>query len=207
MSTDSSGPSGHLLSGRTQFIAVVSALVVLAAFGVGSAFADSGVSPTGCDFFSTAKDGTNTNLCVVHLSGSTFAGADGNLLTLPTSWGTTDWQNVAGLNAGLDLASGSGDNSFGQGTKDDDPAVTVVSGSIPPNKSNLTRFYQASETVSGQTFLYLAWERTNVLGSANMDFEINQAVTPSLGKPGKHVINRMPRDLLVTYDFTNGGAR
>ena len=152
-----------------------------------------------------------------NLPGSSFEGGDGNL-TVQTS-GNTDWCTdfpysggtcVApepGLAAGIDLPSGSSDNSFGQGTKEDDPNVSVVTGSIPPNKSDLTRFYEASETVSGQSFLYLAWERTNVLGSANMDFEINQAVTPSLGNPGKHVINRMPRDLLVTYDFTNGGAR
>ena len=127
-------------------------------------------------------------------------------MALPSTFGTTDWQNVAGLNAGIDVASGSGDNSFGQGTKEDNAAVTVVSGSIPPNKSDLTRFYEASEFANGSNFLYLAWERTNVLGSANMDFEINQATTPGLGSPGAHTINRMAGDLLVTFDFTNGGG-
>jgi hypothetical protein len=169
-----------------------------------TSFAD---SASGCDFFQTAKNGNTTDLCVQPLLGSTFAGADGNLRTLPSTFGTTDWQNVAGLNAGIDLASGSGDNSFGQGTKDDNSDITTVSGSIPPNKSDLTRFYQASETVGGQTFLYLAWERTNVLGSANMDFEINQLATPNLGSPGPHTINRSPGDLLITYDFTNGGGK
>lgn len=139
------------------------------------------------------------------LSGSTFEGADGNLAV--DSAGLTDWANVAGLNAGVDNPSGSKDNSFGQGTKEDNSDVTVVSGSIPPNKSDLTRFYEASETVGGDTFLYLAWERTNVLGTANMDFEINQVVTDGLGDQGKHTINRSPGDLLVTYDFTNGGTK
>jgi hypothetical protein len=137
-----------------------------------------------------------------NLPGSTFEGNDGNLVV--NTGGNTDWANVAGLAVGLDNPSGSGDNSFGQGTKEDDPNVTVVSGSIPPQKSDLTRFYEASETVNGQTFLYLAWERTNVLGSANMDFEINQAVTAGLGTPGPHTINRTAGDLLVTYDF--GGS-
>ncbi len=141
------------------------------------------------------------------LAGSTFAGGDGNLATSPTAFGATDWQNVAGLNAGIDLASGSSDNAFGQGTKEDNPNVTVVSGSIPPNKSDLTRFYEASEFANGSNFLYLAWERTNSLGSANMDFEINQAATPGLGTPGNHTINRMAGDLLVTFDFNNGGGR
>src|SRR5258708_2476170 len=129
------------------------------------------------------------------------------MLASPATFGSTDWQNVAGLNAGIDLPSGSGDNAFGQGTKEDNPNVTVVSGSIPPNKSDLTRFYEASQFAGGSNFLYLAWERTNVLGSANMDFEINQASTPGLGTPGAHTINRTAGDLLVTYDFTNGGGR
>jgi hypothetical protein len=139
-----------------------------------------------------------------NLAGSTFEGNDGNLVV--NTSGNTDWANVAGLNAGIDLASGGGDNSFGQGTKEDDANVSVVSGSIPPQKSDLTRFYEASESISGQTYLYLAWERTNVLGSANMDFEINQAATPNLGSPGPHTINRTAGDLLVTYDFTKGGT-
>jgi hypothetical protein len=165
-----------------------------------ASFAD---NTSGCDF---AASGT-TQSCSGPLPGSTFAGGDGNLLTNPTTFGTTDWQNVAGLNPAFDLPSGTGDNSFGQGTKEDNPAVTVVSGSIPPNKSDLTRFYEASEIGSNNhNFLYLAWERSNVLGSANMDFEINQAVTPGLGSPGAHTINRTAGDLLVTYDFTNGGG-
>jgi hypothetical protein len=67
------------------------------------------------------------------------APGDGNLLTSPTAFGTTDWQNVAGLHKGIDVASGPGENSFGQGTREDDANVSVVSGSIPPNKSDPSR--------------------------------------------------------------------
>jgi hypothetical protein len=104
------------------------------------------------------------------------------------------------------VASGRNDNSFGQGTKEDDANVTVVTGSIPPQKSDLTRFYVGSEFANSSNFLYLAWERSNVLGSANMDFEINQAVTPGLGDPGAHTINRTAGDMLITFDFNNGGG-
>jgi len=190
----------HRFLRRPRTWGVLTAAVVL---GVGlaipAAFAD---NASGCDF---AANGT-TQSCSGPLAGSTFAGGDGNLAASPTTFGTTDWQNVAGRNTGIDLPSGSGDNSFGQGTKEDSAAVTVVSGSIPPNKSDLTRFYEASEFASNSNFLYLAWERTNVLGSANMDFEINQATTPGLGTPGPHTINRTAGDLLVTFDFTNGGG-
>jgi hypothetical protein len=160
----------------------------------------------GCDF-SPANNGTPN--CDGALAGSTFAGGDGNLLTSPTTFGTTDWQNVAGLNPGFDLASGRGDNSFGQGTKEDDPNVTVVSGSIPPNKSDITRFYEASEfsSVNNHNYLYLSWARNNVLGSANFDFEINHAAQPDLTTTGAKTLVRTAGDLLVTFDFNNGGGK
>src|SRR5215471_9842008 len=183
---------------------VAMTITAFALFAVVFVTASSADNASGCDF---AASGT-TESCSSPLPGSTFAGGDGNLLTSPTTFGSTDWQNVTGLNPGFDNLSGSGDNSFGQGTKEDNPVVTVVSGSIPPQKSNLTRFYEASEIgTNGDNFLYLAWERTNNLGSANMDFEINQATTPGLGSPGPNTIIRTAGDLLVIYDFTNGGGK
>jgi hypothetical protein len=110
------------------------------------------------------------------------------------------------LNQGIDKPSGSGDNSFGQGTKEDGSAVTVVSGSIPPNKSDLTRFYEASQLLNNQVFLYLAWERTNNLGNANMDFEINQSNNGCPNTPGSCTISRSNGDVLVTYDFSGSGT-
>ena len=188
------------LTKRAWGVVVAAATLAIGIALPAISFAD---NASGCDFAATGT----TQSCLPPLSGSTFAGGDGNLQTSPTTFGTTDWQNVSGLNEGVDLASGTGDNSFGQGTKEDDANVTVVSGSIPPQKSDLTRFYEASEFASNSNFLYLAWERTNSLGSANMDFEINQATTPGLGTPGAHTINRTAGDLLVTFDFTNGGGR
>jgi hypothetical protein len=187
-------------SGRTWLAAVVVAAVAAAIAIPAVSFAD---NPSGCDF---AANGT-TESCVGPLSGSTFAGGDGNLLTSPTTFGTTDWQNVAGLNKGIDLASGGGDNAFGQGTKEDSANVTVVTGSIPPQKSDLTRFYEASEFKNNNNYLYLGWERTNNLGSANMDFEINQKTQPDLTTTGPKTLNRTAGDLLVTFDFTNGGGK
>jgi hypothetical protein len=188
---------------KRSWLAPLSVLALIAAVAFpGTSFAD---NPSGCDF---ASNGT-TESCLNPLTGSTFAGADGNLQTSPTTFGTTDWQSApAPLAVGIDKASGTGDNSFGQGTKEDNANVTVVSGSIPPNKSDLTRFYEASETgTNGHTFLYLAWERTNTLGSANMDFEINKLAQPDLTTTGAKTLNRSPGDMLITFDFTNGGGR
>ncbi len=147
-------------------------------------------------------------LALVHpglaLQGSSFEGNDGNLVV--NTAGNTDWANAPSRVRGDDLPSGTGDNSFGQGTKEDDPNVSVVSGSIPPNKSDLTRFYVANEFTNSSNYLYLAWERSNVLGSANMDFEINQKAQPNLTTTGPKSLVRTAGDLLITFDFTNGGG-
>ena len=144
---------------------------------------------------------------VVHavVAPSKFEGGDGD--TFVTTTGNTDWDTVAGLHVGTDLASGSGDNAFGQGTKEDNSAVTVVTGSIPPNKNDLTAFAVASENVSGQQFVYLAWERAVNIGNANLDFEINQHATTGFtsGFTGPLTLNRTVGDILVTYDFSGSG--
>src|SRR6266700_2227435 len=194
------GSSRFLRTKRTWGVLIAAAVLAIGIAMPAVSFAD---NVSGCDF---AANGT-TESCSGPLAGSTFAGGDGNLLTSPTTFGTTDWQNVAGLNPAFDKNSGTGDNAFGQGTKEDNAAVTVVSGSIPPNKSDLTRFYEASEFASNSNFLYLAWERNNVLGSANMDFEINQATQPDLTTTGPKTLIRTAGDLLVTFDFTNGGGK
>jgi hypothetical protein len=176
-----------------------------------------GAALTGASLAST----TTCTTSGASLSGSTFEGADGNMIVNGTN--CTDWANVTGLNQKADQSSGSGDNAFGQGTKENDPAVTVVDGSIPPQKSDLLDFYEASEYAAGHNLLYLGWDRSNQLGNANMDFEINQKVTntnepcggaspqpaciPFSGSTtGKVSLNRTAGDLLVTYDFGGSGT-
>ena len=186
---------------RSWAAAVITAVTLGFGLAIPAASAD---LPGGCDF---APTGT-TPSCVGPLAGSTFEGGDGNLLV--NTSGNTDWVNAPSRVVGIDKASGTGDNAFGQGTKEDNPNVTLVTGSIPPNKSNLTRFYVGSEFVSGSNFLYLAWERDNALGNANMDFEINQVSQVnnlSASTTGPVTITRTPGDLLVTYDFNNGGGK
>lgn len=145
--------------------------------------------------------------------GSTFNAGDGNLSL--DQGEIHDWNSPvepivcpntipgSGTNCGTDLTKSTSDNAFGQGSKEDIPTPTVVFGSIPPNKSDLTRFYVNKEFINGKFFLYLAWERSNVLGSANLDFEINQVATP--GSNGV-TPDRTAGDLLITFDFTNGGG-
>jgi hypothetical protein len=143
-------------------------------------------------------------LAQASLAGSTFDGGDGNL-TVDTQGGT-DWANVGDVHTGVDPPSGS---SFGGGTVEDDPTASVVTGPVPPDKDDLSRFYVDSELGSNQhTYLYLGWERPVGLGSADVDFEISQ--NPSTGlassSTGHVTLDRTAGDLLVTYDFSGGGA-
>jgi uncharacterized repeat protein (TIGR01451 family) len=122
-----------------------------------------------------------------------------------------DWATV-GLNClsnpavgcDLDLPTGSTDNSFGQGTKEDSPVPTVVAGSIPNNKSDLLRFYVANERFVATDYLYLAWERVQAPnGTTNMDFELNQSTL--LSANGVTPV-RTAGDILIKFDLARGGS-
>src|ERR671923_2138435 len=116
-----------------------------------------------------------------------------------------DWANVAESRK-ADKLSGSGDDSFGQGTKEDTAVPTVVSGSIPPQKSDLLNFgvYLETNPANGRRFLNLFWHRVQEpQGTTNMDFEFNQSSTIS----GNGVTPvRTAGDLLVQYDLSKGGT-
>jgi hypothetical protein len=58
------------------------------------------------------------------------------------------------------------------------------------------------EKAGGDEFLYLAWEQTNTLGSAHMDFEFNQSNTASANGVTKV---RTAGDILITFDFGGSG--
>ena len=105
----------------------------------------------------------------VSLSGSNFEiDTDANLKV--DDAGSLDWANVTEKRK-ADVASGTGDNSFGQGTKEDTAVPTVVSGSIPPNKSDLKYFGVYQEGTSSAGFLNLFWSRVqDPTGTTNMDF-------------------------------------
>ena len=104
----------------------------------------------------------------------------------------------------IDIATGRNDNSFGQGTKEDTPVPTVVTGSIPNNKSDLLRFYLAKERFVSTDYLYLAWERVQEPnGTTNMDFELNQSNTLSSNNVTPV---RTAGDILIRYDLSQGGT-
>jgi hypothetical protein len=138
----------------------------------------------------------------VSLDGSNFEiDTDANLKV--DHVGALDWANVDETSQ-VDEPSGSGDDSFGQGSKEDTLVPTVVSGSIPPNKSDLKTFGTYLEETAGGDFLHMFWHRVqDPTGTTNMDFEFNQSETIS----GNGVTPvRTDGDLLIQYDLANGGT-
>jgi hypothetical protein len=140
-----------------------------------------------------------------NLTGSGFDAGDGNLVVNDE---TSDWANAPNFTKSLDKLSGTGDNAFGQGTSEDDPVPSLKNDGIPPNKSDITRFYQSHETVpvsgADKTFLYLGWERiSDPTGTTNFDFELNQSSTMSSN--GETPV-RTAGDVLINYDLSNGGT-
>jgi hypothetical protein len=123
----------------------------------------------------------------------------------------------SGVLAKADKPAGSTDDSFGKGTAENDANPTIVTGSIPPNKSDLKVFGVFTETTAAGKFLELFWSRVqNPSGTTNMDFELNQkfcdpAATPTnCANNGAGVTPETPLrttgDLLITYDLARGGT-
>jgi hypothetical protein len=132
---------------------------------------------------------------------SHFDTGDGNL-RLDADDGA-DWASVNETRR-TDLATGSGDNSFGQGTKEDTPVPSVVSGSIPNNKSDLKTFGVYFEDSPQGRFLHMFWHRVQEpTGTTNMDFEFNQSSTISANNVTPV---RTDGDVLVQYDLAQGGT-
>jgi len=176
----------------------------------------------------------NTSGCTntaATLTGSAFEiDTDANLVV--DNSGCIDWLtggSGSGLRTGVlaktDKATGTGDDSFGQGTSENDANPTIVSGSIPPNKSDLKKFGLYSETGEASTanptgkFLALFWARVqNPSGTTNMDFELNQKFCDPTASPTNCAINskdatvtpetpiRTAGDKLITYDLSKGGT-
>jgi len=140
----------------------------------------------------------------VSLPGSNFEiDTDANLKLDHPAPPSLDWANVNEARK-ADAPSGQNDDSFGQGSKEDTPVPTVVSGSIPPNKSDLKNFGTYLEETAGGDFLHMFWHRVqDPSGTTNMDFEFNQSET--LSSNGVTPV-RMAGDLLIQYDLANGGT-
>jgi hypothetical protein len=176
-------------------------------------------------FASSASATTADCLNPATLGGSAFEiDTDANLVVNTT--GCIDWLTGGtgtpfrdGVLAKNDKPTGANDDSFGKGTAEDNPNPTIVTGSIPPNKSDLKAFGVYTEDVASTTndFLELFWSRVqSPQGTTNMDFELNQKFCDPTATPTNCADNgsgvtpetplRTTGDKLITYDLSRGGT-
>jgi prealbumin domain-containing protein len=153
-----------------------------------------------------------------NLTGSTFESTDGNLVKNTG----TDWCNAVNgsgvctstaphLVQGQDKAPGNGDDSFANGTKQDDAVPSIGNGGIP-NKGDLDRFYVANEFVGGKNFAYLGFELLpvpNASASVHTGFEFNKNFCDPVTHAGCSANNVTPArsagDILIVFDLEGGG--
>jgi uncharacterized repeat protein (TIGR01451 family) len=124
------------------------------------------------------------------------------------------YQTGSGTGAGgftffgiTDDAATTSDTGFAGGVKQDDECPAVI-GTKSPNKDDLLRAYIAGKLAAdGHTYLMISWIRipqNNQSADAHVAFEFNQGDTPC--GSGSTLFHRTAGDLLVIYDFTNGGT-
>ena len=93
----------------------------------------------------------------------------------------------------MDQLTGSSDDSYQGGVKEDTSCPGETTGSIPNNKSDLRTFHVYREAGVGgnQGFLNLGWSRvTDPSGTTLMDFEFNQSSTNCACGPNKRPHHR-----------------
>src|ERR671933_652326 len=152
-----------------------------------------------------------------NLTGSTFESTDGNLVkNTGTDWCNTVVSNVCTVTApnlakGQDTPPGNNDDSFANGTKQDDAVPSVGAGGIP-NKGDLDRFYISNEFVGGKNFVYLGFELlpvSNASASVHMGFEFNKNACDPVTHAGCSANNVTPArsagDILIVFDLEGGG--
>ena len=123
-----------------------------------------------------------------------------------------DWASVNEARKN-DVATGSNDDSYAGGAKEDDTCPGVGTGSIPNNKSDLLSFGAYVEPeANGPGYLHLFWTRVQEpSGTTLMDFELNQSST-DCGNGVNPVrtgdgTGPLTDDLLIEYRIDQGGAR
>lgn len=138
------------------------------------------------------------------LEGSQFQiDNDANFVVDPSPNATLDWANVADTWS-ADKPTGSADDSYVGGVKEDTVCPGETTGSIPNNKSDLRTFGVYKEP-GNPGFLHMFWTRvSDPSGTTLMDFEFNQSKTACAGGPN---VVRTNGDLLLEYSIDQGGSR
>lgn len=114
-----------------------------------------------------------------------------------------DWESPpAGLTEFRDT-SGQTDDSFGLGSKEQEPGGwTCVEGGVP-GKGDILEGEVAFRTLEAKNYLFVSFRRAATQGDVHMDYEFNQSSEPNPVCP--QVPRRTPGDIVITFDTETGG--
>ena len=166
---------------------------------------------TGCGAANSIADQTGFEDADGNLAVDTAGCTDWNSFS-PTWSGTAPFQTAAGSLGGLffagatDAVNSTSDSIYAGGVKQDTSCPGTVTGKAN-DKADLARIYVAGETIGGQTYLFLSWERqldTTVNSDVFVSFEFNQGnVSCGAGSP---FVKRTVGDVLFDYNFQSGNS-
>ena len=131
-----------------------------------------------------------------------FEGGDGN----QACDAATDW---ACLPSGdtlitVDDATGSNDNTFTSGSKEEQPGTWDLISSSANDKTDVGALWVAPQELADASYLRLAFWRTGGQGNAFFSFELNQAGT-SWDNGNDTIPCRTDGDLLLSYEIGSTG--
>src|SRR5215213_4571890 len=95
--------------------------------------------------------------------------------------------------------TGRSDDSFGMGSKQEDPGAWACINSSSPGKGDITPGGKvAFRTVGGKQFVYVNFTRKETTGSADIDYEFNQSAEPNPSCPA--LPKRTNGDIVLAFD-------
>jgi len=126
--------------------------------------------------------------------------------------GDSDWDTVADPTVTTDPANSDTDDTFGGGSKEEDPTTWTFDESKPQGKADLTRVYFANDVTPTTAYLWLGFERLAVQGNGDVhvDFELNASTNAipngKIDGNGDPVLvpERTEGDLLIVYNYPGG---
>lgn len=117
-----------------------------------------------------------------------------------------DWSSLAASGARVveftDPKNSNSDDVYKDGSKALQPGGWACATKKAPPKDDIVKAALGFRTFSGDRFMYVNWERYSTNGTANLDYEFSQSNLEVC--PGLPV--RTEGDIILTYDFDNGGG-
>ncbi|MGH2726445.1 MAG: choice-of-anchor P family protein, partial [Actinomycetota bacterium] len=117
-----------------------------------------------------------------------------------------DWSSLAASGARVvefdDPKNSNSDDVYKDGSKALEPGGWACNTKKAPPKDDIVKAALGFRKVGTDRFMYVNWERYSTNGTANIDYEFSQSNLEVC--PGLPV--RTEGDIIITYDFDNGGG-